>query len=1122
VTADPYGTLRPVSEVAESSYELVALIGEGGMGRVYRAIHRPSGRVVAVKMLRSEARDDAGRRRLLLDEATAAARLAHPNIVALLDVGRDPHGSPYLVMELVEGFDLSTWVRSWPGWPLIARALDDILAALAEAHAAGIVHRDLKPENLLIERATGRVKIVDFGIARVVDPLRGDAKRTGIAGTPVYMAPEQFVSVERIGPWTDLYALGVIIHELLAGSPPFPYEPGASVAAKLYAPPPPLRVRDGLDLPRELVTLFHAMIAREPRERPRFAAEVRGRIAEVAAQVRDEVRDTERAVLHSAPTYLRDPATERGTLEAPASNPRISGRPPASVRPFAASDAEPEEARTPTLIELPFELEAAGNTAPGRALRRVHEPPLIARAQERATILSQALAVRSGGSPRLLVFIGAPGVGKSRVARWGFAEVERSGAMEAIAAGYDVSETELAGGLRRALRRVIGLPATPPTLDAVPDEWRWLLDASGKLPFDASLLHRWLSEEVVEAGPVEPVVEALAGAVAAMARVRPVYLWLDDVGWARDGAMELLERLLDMPGAPVLAVVTLREGTAQHPRLAARFEKLFARPLTTVRHILPLDAAARRELLRALAPLASEVIEGLATLVDDGTPLALVQLVHGLSDAGLLEPGPDGLRPARGRTIAQLLARHPLSELTRERVREIVDAFGPDSDRAEGVLARAALLGVQFEEGALRAASGADEPMVDQVLDRVLLHGLVRAEGHGHYRFDHRVVQEHLLSRIQNLIDRDTVLRETADGLFGFYGRTRPDVAVRAAMLLRRAGERERAYDTISHAIRAFGRAFETQRAETELQLARRWLVADGVQPPDVRLAELAMNEGYLAYFALRYDDALAALDRAEQAYAAVGDEVMVARCRCFVASVWFYQDRFRASEGRAKESIAHASKDDPRRAVTGLFAANLLAQHAALHGDFEGSLRFQQEVGEYAAASGKIWREAFALLRIADLEVILGRPDEAERHLREAVQGIGSVRYDELLGEALEVEARIALARGRAAEIRPALAARVRLIEARGELWALTSLRLSEARFAAALDDAPTAAAAAQRFLEAARTVNHDEAATLAGMRSLADTLDALHEHATAAALREHLARRKAVYDERDTLPEA
>lgn len=1114
--------MEAVSELGESSYELVALIGEGGMGRVYRAVHRPSGRIVAVKMLRSEARDDPGRRRLLLDEATAAARLAHPNIVALLDVGRDPHGSPYLVMELVDGFDVSAWVRSWPGWPVIAQGLDDILAALAEAHAAGIVHRDLKPENFLVERATGRVKIVDFGIARVVDPLLGDSRRMGIAGTPVYMAPEQFVGVERIGPWTNIYALGVIVHELLAGTPPFPYEPGASVAAKLYGEPPPLRVRDGLDLPPDIVRLFHAMIAREPRERPRFAAEVRGRLAEFAQDVTDAVRDTERAAVHTSPTYVREPATARGTLEAPPSVSRISALPPKSVRPSAPPEAEPAGARTPTFIELPFELAATGDTAPGRALRRVHETPLVARATERAMILSQALEVRSRGEARLLAFVGPPGVGKSRVARWGFEEVERSGAMESIAAGYDVSETELAGGLRRAMRRAMGLPPAAPAPDSVPDEWRWLVDARGALPFDAALLHRWLSEDAVEAGPVEPVVDALVGAVAAMARVRPVYLWLDDVGWARDGAMELLERLVETPGAPVLAVVTLREGTAQHPRLAARFEKLFARPLATVRHITPLDASARRELLRALAPLAPDVVEGLATLVDDGTPLGLVQLVHGLSDASLLEPGPDGLQPAAGRTVVQLLARYPLSELTRERVREIVDAFGPDSDRAEGVLARAALLGVQFEEGALRAAAGADEPLVDQVLDSVLLHGLVRAEGDGRYRFDHRGVQEHLLSRIQNLVDRDTVLRETADGLFAFYGRIRADVAVRAALLLRRAGELERAYTTIFRATRAFGRAFETQRALHEIELTRRWLATDGVTPPDPRLAELAMNEGYVAYFALRYDEALAALGRAEAAYAELGDEVMVARCRCFVASVWFYQDRFRDSEARAKESIEQASKDDPGRAVTGLFAAHLLAQHAGLRGDFEAALRWQLDVAEYAAASGKLWREAFALLKMADLELVLGRVDDAERHFDEAVAGIHAVRDEELLGEALQVEVHLALARGRAAEVRPRLLARVRIIEARGELWALTSLRLTEARVAAALDGAEATAAAAQRFLDACRVVSHDEPPTLAGIHALATTLDELGELQAAGDLREHVARRTAAYNERDTLPEA
>src|SRR5262245_27142210 len=124
------------------------MLGQGGMGSVYRGLHHPSRQAVAVKMLRSGVARDTRRKRLLLNEATAAAQLRPPNIVELLDVGRDEEGVPFLAMELVEGLDLEGWAARWPGWPAIARAFSDTLDGLVAAHAAGIIHRDLKPANL--------------------------------------------------------------------------------------------------------------------------------------------------------------------------------------------------------------------------------------------------------------------------------------------------------------------------------------------------------------------------------------------------------------------------------------------------------------------------------------------------------------------------------------------------------------------------------------------------------------------------------------------------------------------------------------------------------------------------------------------------------------------------------------------------------------------------------------------------------------------------------------------------------------------------------------------------------------------------------------------------------------
>ncbi|HEY1954236.1 MAG TPA: protein kinase, partial [Polyangiaceae bacterium] len=130
-----------------ANYEVVRQLGEGGIGRVYEAIHRPSGSVVAIKTLRSE-HDASSSQRLLLNEAAAAAQLAHPGIVELLDIGRDARGAIFLVMELVRGSSLESWSASFPGLATALRAFEEMLSALATAHAQGIVHGDLKPGNV--------------------------------------------------------------------------------------------------------------------------------------------------------------------------------------------------------------------------------------------------------------------------------------------------------------------------------------------------------------------------------------------------------------------------------------------------------------------------------------------------------------------------------------------------------------------------------------------------------------------------------------------------------------------------------------------------------------------------------------------------------------------------------------------------------------------------------------------------------------------------------------------------------------------------------------------------------------------------------------------------------------
>ncbi len=191
-------------------YAIEEPLGEGAMGVVYRAHDRELGRKVAIKMMKDAAPADRFRR-----EARAAAGIAHPNVVAVHDTG-ETGGRPWLVMELVEGRPLSTMMRE--DREKLVRILEKAARGVEAAHAKGIVHRDLKPSNILVG-AGDEPKVADFGLAHWADAGAALTKTGSAVGTPLYMAPEQVLGGE-ITPRTDVYALGAILYEMLAGRPP--------------------------------------------------------------------------------------------------------------------------------------------------------------------------------------------------------------------------------------------------------------------------------------------------------------------------------------------------------------------------------------------------------------------------------------------------------------------------------------------------------------------------------------------------------------------------------------------------------------------------------------------------------------------------------------------------------------------------------------------------------------------------------------------------------------------------------------------------------------------------------------------------------------------------------------
>ncbi len=204
-----------------AGYEVLGVLGRGGMGIVYQARQTGLKRLVALKMILAGAHADSGELARFQAEAEAVARLHHPNIVQVYETG-EVGGNPFLSLEYVDGGSLAQRLRGVPQEPRLAAELTSVLAdALEAAHRRGIVHRDLKPANILLT-PDGVPKVADFGLAKDLDGQSGRTQTGSILGTPSYMAPEQaWGRIHAIGPCTDVYALGAMIYEMLTGRPPF-------------------------------------------------------------------------------------------------------------------------------------------------------------------------------------------------------------------------------------------------------------------------------------------------------------------------------------------------------------------------------------------------------------------------------------------------------------------------------------------------------------------------------------------------------------------------------------------------------------------------------------------------------------------------------------------------------------------------------------------------------------------------------------------------------------------------------------------------------------------------------------------------------------------------------------
>ncbi len=450
-------------------HRLVGRLGAGAMGVVWRGRHVLEDREVAIKVLTGQGAGHAGIVSALRSEGRALARLRHPRIVQVLDVGTVDAvaawtsggalvaGSPYVVMSLARGtLDLQARVGRWPE----ARAvLTDVLQGLGHAHARGLLHLDVKPENLLVD-AGGQALITDFGLAHAL----GGRSRRGVSGSPAYMAPEQ-IQRDRapLSPATDLYAVGGLATVLAAGRPPFLYaEVRALFDAHLRELPPALHL--GSDWPRGFEAWRQWLLAKDPTARPASAAE--------------------------ALAVLR-----------------------------ALDAGDPGEALPDW--RLPRVAAGEARVFAGLALIEHRTPPLEGRAGVLDTLWAALARVRESGRASAVCLTGPPGCGRSALGRALVWRLRELGVAEALVQGAGGAGP---WGLRAALVEAGHGPRLVPSedwswaqatsalrdrLDAGPVVW--VLDDLHRSPAWVAALTRWLP--VIVGRPLLLVVTALDGAV---------------------------------------------------------------------------------------------------------------------------------------------------------------------------------------------------------------------------------------------------------------------------------------------------------------------------------------------------------------------------------------------------------------------------------------------------------------------------------------------------------------------------------------------------------------------------------------------------------------------------------
>jgi serine/threonine-protein kinase len=703
-------------------FVLREFIGAGASGFVYRADQVTLGRTVAIKVLRPHLSSDAELVRRFHQEALAASRLNHPGVVSVIDYGQTEDGHLYIVMEYLRGRTVTQLLRAEAPLAVnrVVGLMCQVLEALDEAHASGVVHADLKADNIVVETLRGGgdlVKVVDFGIARIVEggaadltaaASAGDGSGQGdaataasaarlVCGTPEYMAPEVIVG----GPTTpaaDQYGAGVVLFELLTGQTPFAGGGTMNVLTRHVQTPVPTlgEVSPALAVPVAIETAMHRALAKLPEER--FASVLELRAALLAAIV----DDSGRAPLPGWPRL----GTETGP-EPTRPCPSCGAKSPARFK-FCPECGE-------RWAESPLDLAAALTRDTVRwapVVRPVSMVPFVGRAREQAEV---AAFISGAGGASTMILVGAAGSGRSRLVRQACADAAQAGTFVTIA-GADPTGLEAPWyPVRAAVAAILQLPSVcdldtlASRLEAVGLSRKEAPGVAELLGFEASL-----SELEPAVRRREATAAALSVLRAASARAPRAVLVFEDSDRYDRMSHDLLMRLVEHPAdaaVRVLVTTTLEHDPHGHQPVARlALGGLDADALT------PMVAA----LTSAQSPAASA---GVVAELSHGLALHAEHAVRWCVEGGEIGSIPAGL--------ADLIAARV--DLLSGRARIVLQAIAAGGEE---------ILRPLLEQVVNARGVGAGE--LDQALERLAAHGFVEVDDEL-ISIGHRFVREVVL-----------------------------------------------------------------------------------------------------------------------------------------------------------------------------------------------------------------------------------------------------------------------------------------------------------------------------------------------------------------------------------------